>query len=94
MSRRELVEPQPGDKRYARRNRKGQFAESDDVGHSLQQDHSRRSAMNVKALFGSVALLALGAGTATAGPCTGEIDNLTSAAAQTACWVPVGLSFA
>jgi hypothetical protein len=33
--------------------------------------------MDVKALFGSVALLALGAGTATAGPCTGEIDNLT-----------------
>jgi hypothetical protein len=33
--------------------------------------------MNAKALFGSVALLALGAGTATAGPCTGEIDNLT-----------------
>jgi len=34
--------------------------------------------MNVRAiLFGSVALLAFGAGTATAGPCTGEIDNLT-----------------
>jgi hypothetical protein len=33
--------------------------------------------MNVKALFGSIALLALGAGTATAGPYTGEIDNLT-----------------
>jgi hypothetical protein len=33
--------------------------------------------MNVKVLFGSVVLLALGVGTATAGPCTGEIDNLT-----------------
>jgi hypothetical protein len=28
---RELVEPHPGDKRYVRRDEKGQFTESDDV---------------------------------------------------------------
>ncbi|HEY7171295.1 MAG TPA: hypothetical protein VH417_10645 [Vicinamibacterales bacterium] len=29
------------DKRYARRNARGQFKESDDVGRSLAQDRSR-----------------------------------------------------
>jgi hypothetical protein len=43
MSRRELVEPQSKDKRYARRNRKGQFTESDDVGRSLSQDRRRKA---------------------------------------------------
>jgi hypothetical protein len=43
MSRRELVQPQPDDKRYARRNRKGQFTESDDVGRSLSQDRRRKA---------------------------------------------------
>jgi hypothetical protein len=43
MLRRELVEPQPDDKRYARRNRKGQFTESDDVGRSLSQDRRRKA---------------------------------------------------
>jgi hypothetical protein len=37
------LEPQPDDKRYARRNRKGQFAESDDVGRSLSQDRQRKA---------------------------------------------------
>lgn len=38
MSKRELVEPHPGDKRFQQRNEKGQFAESDDVRRSLAQD--------------------------------------------------------
>ena len=34
---RELIEPHKGDKRYVRRNKKGQFNEVDDVGRSLAQ---------------------------------------------------------
>lgn len=35
---REQIEPNEGDKRYVRRDDKGQFSESDDVGRSLSQD--------------------------------------------------------
>ena len=35
---RELIEPNEGDKRYVRRDEEGQFKESDDVGRSLSQD--------------------------------------------------------
>ena len=42
-SKRELVEPNKGDKRYVRRDENGQFAESDDVGRSLAQDQRRES---------------------------------------------------
>jgi len=35
---REMIEPNQGDKRYVRRNTKGRFKESDDVGRSLKQD--------------------------------------------------------
>lgn len=35
---RELIEPTPGDKRYVRRDDKGQFDEVVDVGRSLAQD--------------------------------------------------------
>ena len=42
-AKRELVEPHEGDKRYVRRNKKGQFKESDDVGRSLAQDRRRRA---------------------------------------------------
>lgn len=38
MSKRELIEPNPGDKRYVRRDEKGRFDESDDVSRSLAQD--------------------------------------------------------
>jgi hypothetical protein len=38
---RELIEPHKGDKRYVRRDAKGQFKESDDVGRSLSQDRRR-----------------------------------------------------
>lgn len=43
MSKRELIEPHPGDKRYVRRDAKGRFAESDDVGRSLAQDRKRHA---------------------------------------------------
>jgi len=41
-SKRELIEPR-GDKRYVRRDRQGQFKESDDVGRSLAQDRRRKA---------------------------------------------------
>ena len=37
-SKRELIEPHPGDKRYVRRDKEGRFKESDDVGRSLAAD--------------------------------------------------------
>ena len=41
--RRELIEPHKGDKRYIRRDRQGQFKETDDVGRSLAQDRRRKA---------------------------------------------------
>ena len=43
MSKRELIEPNPGDKRFVRRDAKGRFAESDDVGRSLAQDRRQHA---------------------------------------------------
>jgi hypothetical protein len=40
---RELIEPTPGDKRYVRRDDKGQFKEVDDVGRSLSADRKRKA---------------------------------------------------
>ncbi|MEG3157104.1 hypothetical protein ACKVMH_04235 [Lysobacter zhanggongensis] len=37
-SKRELIEPNKGDKRYVRRDEEGRFSESDDVSRSLSQD--------------------------------------------------------
>lgn len=37
-SKRELLEPHPGDKRFVRRDSEGKFFESDDVGKSLAAD--------------------------------------------------------
>ena len=37
-AKRELIEPNPGDKRYIRRDEKGRIDESVDVGNSLAQD--------------------------------------------------------
>jgi hypothetical protein len=37
-TKRELIEPTPGDKRYIRRDDKGRIAETVDVGKSLGQD--------------------------------------------------------
>ena len=41
MAKRELIEPNPGDKRYVRRDDEGRFKESDDVSRSLAQDVRR-----------------------------------------------------
>jgi hypothetical protein len=38
MSKRELIEPHEGDKRYQRRDADGRFGESDDQSRSLSQD--------------------------------------------------------
>ena len=46
-SKRELIAPN-GDKRYVRRDEKGRFKESDDVGRSLSQDRHRHSDTEVK----------------------------------------------
>lgn len=43
MSKRELIEPHPGDKRYVRRDEQGQFKESDDVGRSLAADQRQQA---------------------------------------------------
>lgn len=43
MSKRELIEPHKGDKRYARRDAQGRFTEMDDVGRSLSQDRKRQA---------------------------------------------------
>jgi hypothetical protein len=42
-SKRELIEPTPGDKRYARRDDKGHFTEEVDVGASSAADQRRHS---------------------------------------------------
>jgi hypothetical protein len=48
MSKRELIEPHAGDKRYVRRGAKGRFKESDDVGRSLSVDRRRRAKTTAK----------------------------------------------
>ena len=48
MPNRELIEPTPGDKRYVRRDEKGQFNESDDVGRSLKTDVRRKAKNQAK----------------------------------------------
>jgi len=45
---RELIEPHAGDKRYVRRDAKGQFKESDDVSRSLSQDVRRKASKAAK----------------------------------------------
>ena len=40
---RELIEPHKGDKRYVRRDAKGRFTESENVGRSLSQDRRRKA---------------------------------------------------
>ena len=40
---RELIEPHAGDKRYVRRDKQGQFKESDDVGKSLAVDRRTKA---------------------------------------------------
>ncbi len=46
---RELVEPNPGDKRYVRRDNQGRFTKDQvDVGKSISQDMRRESKTKVK----------------------------------------------
>ena len=48
-SKRELIEPNKGDKRYVRRDAQGRFTDSqDDVGRSLAQDQKRKAKTKVK----------------------------------------------
>jgi hypothetical protein len=47
-SKRELIDTGT-DKRYVRRDEKGQFKESDDVGRSLSQDVKKKAKKNVPA---------------------------------------------
>jgi hypothetical protein len=47
-SKRELIEPHKGDKRYVRRDAKGQFKEVDDVGRSLAADRRTKAKTVVK----------------------------------------------
>lgn len=46
MTRRELIEPTSGDKRYVRRDDQGRFKDQVDIGKSLAADR-RRKAKNV-----------------------------------------------
>ncbi len=48
---RELIEPN-GDKRYVRRDEKGQFSESDDVSRSLSRDVKQHAKTEVKPGYG------------------------------------------
>jgi hypothetical protein len=50
MSKRELIEPTPSDKRYVRRDAQGQFGKEVDVGKSLAAD--QRQAAKTKARKG------------------------------------------
>jgi hypothetical protein len=47
-SKRELIEPQPGDKRYIRRDADGQFKKEVDVGKSLAADRRTKAKTKVK----------------------------------------------
>jgi len=49
-TKRTLIEPHTGDKRYVRRNKQGEFNKEVDVGRSLAAD--RRSKANTKVLKG------------------------------------------
>ncbi|RYG81818.1 MAG: hypothetical protein EON59_14485 [Alphaproteobacteria bacterium] len=49
MSKRELIEPNPGDKRYVRRDDAGRFGEQVDVGKSSAQDQKRKAKSEPKA---------------------------------------------
>ncbi len=48
MSKRELIEPTPGDKRYVRRDDEGRFSEQVDVGRSSAQDQKRQATTEAK----------------------------------------------
>ena len=45
---RELIEPNEGDKRFVRRDDEGKFSESDDAGRSLSQDRKKQAKTEVE----------------------------------------------
>jgi hypothetical protein len=47
-STRTVIEPHKGDRRYVRRNRKGEFKKQVDVGRSLAADKKRTAKTKVK----------------------------------------------
>ena len=51
MAKRELIDTGT-DKRFVRRNKQGQFSESDDVGRSLRQDVKQRANTEVESCQG------------------------------------------
>jgi hypothetical protein len=48
MTKRELIEPNPGDKRYVRRDENGRFKDEVDVGKSLAADRRQHSSTPAK----------------------------------------------
>ena len=52
MPKRELIEPHKGDKRYVRRNKKGEFKEVEDVGRSLAADRRKKAKTVAKPGYG------------------------------------------
>ena len=48
MSKRELIEPTQGDKRYVRRDADGQFGKQVDLGRSLAADQRQHAKAKVK----------------------------------------------
>jgi hypothetical protein len=52
MTKRELIEPNKGDKRYVRRGESGRFKEQVDVGKSLVADRRRHSETPAKPGYG------------------------------------------
>jgi hypothetical protein len=47
-SKRTVIEPHKGDRRYARRNKQGEFKKQVDVGRSLAADRKRTAKTKVK----------------------------------------------
>jgi hypothetical protein len=47
-SKRTVIEPKKGDRRYVRRNKKGEFKKQVDVGRSLAADRKRSAKTKVK----------------------------------------------
>jgi hypothetical protein len=47
-SKRTLIEPHKGDKRYVRRNKQGEFKKEVDVGRSLSADRRSKAKTTVK----------------------------------------------
>jgi hypothetical protein len=47
-SKRTVIEPHPGDRRYVRRNKQGEFKSEVNVGRSLAADRRRKAKTTVK----------------------------------------------